>query len=200
MAELKHIAKETILILGLQGAGNECLATILDAHPELHVPGRVESQSESGKFHFSYDIKSPSSLRFYPPKYNENTEDVMYEILEQSEQLTYREDGPPLIYGSHQFYDYTASIFENLKIIEIANMVKNTLNISIPIKIIKSNDMRSYHISSAKVKKEFGFNTVKNISDAIIEIDKASKKQLIKDPLNNSNYYNINKMKELNLI
>jgi len=117
MAELKHIAKETILILGLQGAGNECLATILDAHPELHVPGRVESQSESGKFHFSYDIKSPSSLRFYPPKYNENTEDVMYEILEQSEQLTYREDGPPLIYGSHQFYDYTASIFENLKII-----------------------------------------------------------------------------------
>ena len=79
-------------------------------------------------------------------------------------------------------------------------MVKNTLNINIPIKIIKSNDMRSYHISSAKVKKEFGFNTVKNISDAIIEIDHASKKKLIINPLNNPNYYNINKMKELNLV
>lgn len=90
--------------------------------------------------------------------------------------------------------------FENLKIIEIANMVKNTLNINIPITIVKSNDMRSYHISSAKVKKEFGFNTVKKISDAIIEIDYASKKKLIINPLNNSDYYNINKMKELNLV
>ena len=90
--------------------------------------------------------------------------------------------------------------FENLKIIEIANMVKNTLNINIPITIVKSNDMRSYHISSAKVKKEFGFNTVKKISDAIIEIDHASKKKLIINPLNNPNYYNINKMKELNLV
>ena len=117
MAELKHIAKETILILGPQGAGNECLATILDAHSELHVEDRVQKQDKSGKFHFSYDIKAPVSIRFYPPKYNENIEDVMYEIEEQSQQLTYREDGPPLIYGSHQFYDYTASIFENLKII-----------------------------------------------------------------------------------
>ena len=117
MAELKHIAKETILILGPQGAGNECLATILDAHPELHVEDRVQKQDKSGKFHFAYDIKAPSSIRFYPPKYNENIEDVMYEITEQSQQITYREDGPPLIYGSHQFYDYTASIFQNLKII-----------------------------------------------------------------------------------
>ena len=79
-------------------------------------------------------------------------------------------------------------------------MVKNTLSFNIPIIITKTDDIRSYHISSNKVKKEFGFSTTKKISDAIIEIDKASKKQLIIDPLNNSNYYNINKMKELNLV
>ena len=103
--------------------------------------------------------------------------------------------------NSEKFNDKIYNVgFENLKIIEIANMVKNTLSINIPIIITKTDDIRSYHISSNKVKKEFGFNTTKKISDAIIEIDKASKKQLIKDPLNNSNYYNINKMKELNLI
>ena len=90
--------------------------------------------------------------------------------------------------------------FENLKILEIANMVKKTLNINIPIIIKKTDDIRSYHISSKKVKKEFGFNTQKNITDAIIEINNASINKLIINPLNNSNYYNINRMKELNLV
>jgi hypothetical protein len=125
MAKLKHIAKETILILGPQGAGNECMANILHAHPDLYVRGRVEPQSESGKFHFGYDISIPfdvrigrlPNLRFYPPKHNEKPHDVMREIANQSQQLVYRKDGPPLLYASHQFYDYTASIFENLKII-----------------------------------------------------------------------------------
>ena len=103
--------------------------------------------------------------------------------------------------NSEKFNDKIYNVgFENLKIIEIANMVKSTLSINIPIIITKNDDIRSYHISSNKVKKEFGFSTTKKINDAIIEIDKASKKQLIIDPLNNSNYYNINKMKELNLI
>ena len=117
MAKLKHIAKETILILGPQGAGNECMANILHAHPDLYVRGRVEPQSESGKFHFNYDLKAPFSIRFYPPKHSEKPHDVMREIANQSQQLVYRKDGPPLLYASHQFYDYTASIFENLKII-----------------------------------------------------------------------------------
>ena len=127
--KLKHIAKETILILGPQGAGNECLATILNAHPELHVRGRVEpkfefgvgqdnaDQDASGKFRFGYDIKAPFSIRFYPPKGEEIPHTARREVDEQSQQITYRTDGPPLLYASHQFYDYTASIFENLKII-----------------------------------------------------------------------------------
>ena len=110
MVKLKHIAKETILILGPQGAGNECLATILNMHPELHVEDRVQKQDESGKFHFGYDLKAPFSIRFYPPKHNETPHNVMREIAEQSQQITYRKDGPPLIYGSHQFCDYTASV------------------------------------------------------------------------------------------
>ena len=90
--------------------------------------------------------------------------------------------------------------FENLKIIEVANMIKNTLKINIPITVTKTDDIRSYHISSNKVNKEFGFYANKQITDAIVEIDQASKSKLVIDPLNNSNYYNLSKMKELKLV
>ena len=90
--------------------------------------------------------------------------------------------------------------FENLKILEVAHMIKNTLGINTPIIIKKTNDIRSYHISSNKVNKEFGFYPNKKITDAIVEINNATKNKLIIDPLNNSNYYNLSKMKELNLV
>jgi len=90
--------------------------------------------------------------------------------------------------------------FENFKIIEIANMVKETLELDIPIIVTKNNDTRSYHISSTKVNSEFGFYTNKKINDAVIEIQNAYKNNLIINPLNNSNYYNIKKMQELKLI
>ena len=103
--------------------------------------------------------------------------------------------------NSKKFNDKIYNVgFENLKILEIANKVKKTLNINIPIIIKKTDDIRSYHISSKKVNKEFGFKTHKNITDAIVEINNASINKLIIDPLNNPNYYNINKMKELNLV
>ena len=47
--------------------------------------------------------------------------------------------------------------FENFKIIEIANMIKKTLNLDIPLIVTKTDDIRSYHISSAKVNNVFGF-------------------------------------------
>ena len=90
--------------------------------------------------------------------------------------------------------------FENFKIIEIANMIKKTLNLDIPIIVTKTDDIRSYHISSSKVNNVFGFYTKKKISDAVIEIQNAYNNNLILDPFNNSSYYNIKKMQELELV
>ena len=66
--------------------------------------------------------------------------------------------------------------------------------------ITKTDDIRSYHISSAKVNNVFGFYTKKKISDAVIEIQNAYNNNLILDPLNNTSYYNIKKMQELELV
>ncbi len=122
MESRKHIAKETILILGPQGVGNECMANMLDAHPELHVPGRAEGQSETGKFHFGYRKELGGvKLRWQPPKYNagEHVRQVQHEVAVASQQIVHRTLEPPLIIGSHQFWTYTADIFTDLKIIVI---------------------------------------------------------------------------------
>lgn len=129
MESRKHIAKETILILGPQGVGNECMANMLDAHPELHVPGRAEGQSETGKFHFGYGYElGKVKLRWQPPKYNagEHVRQVQHEVAVASQQIVHRTSDPPLIIGSHQFWTYTADIFTDLKIIVILPRYSST--------------------------------------------------------------------------
>ena len=74
------------------------------------------------------------------------------------------------------------------------------LRSDIPIIVTKTDDIRSYHISSVKVNNVFGFYTKKKISDAVIEIQNAYNNNLILDPLNNTSYYNIKKMQELELV
>lgn len=87
--------------------------------------------------------------------------------------------------------------FENLRLHEIASLVKDTLR-SPAIEILErpTHDPRSYHINSDKILND-GFAPKSTIADAIRSI-KLNQKMLI-NPLVNSNYYNITKMKELGL-
>jgi len=89
--------------------------------------------------------------------------------------------------------------FENLSVMKMAYMIADFLgrNIGIVIKPIK--DMRSYHMSSEKVVKILGFKPKKTISDAIIDIKNAYDNNLIND-YKNSIYYNIKRMKELQVV
>ena len=65
--------------------------------------------------------------------------------------------------------------------------------------MVHSDDIRSYHISSDKIKKVLGFKTIKTIDDAIKDLKKAFEKKIFKDTLNNENFFNIKKMNNLNL-
>jgi len=74
--------------------------------------------------------------------------------------------------------------FENLKILKIAEIIqKKTL---CKIKILRSNDPRSYRLSSDKLLKT-GYRPKKNVEIAIDEIINAYKKGLIKNKLSNNN-------------
>jgi nucleoside-diphosphate-sugar epimerase len=90
--------------------------------------------------------------------------------------------------------------FENFSVAELASMVKS--NIGNDVKIIEKTtiDMRSYHVSSDKIKKLIKFNTEKSLVDAVIDLKKVFELKLLNDPLNNENYFNIKKMQKIKLL
>ncbi len=88
--------------------------------------------------------------------------------------------------------------YENLSIRDIADEVKKIIGSSVNIKLVKTDDERSYHISSEKIKNILNFKNSFQISDAIKDLVKAFDNKEFKDPLNNEIYYNVKKMKNFN--
>jgi dTDP-D-glucose 4,6-dehydratase len=70
-------------------------------------------------------------------------------------------------------------------------------NIEIDVKDVVDN--RNYKISSERAKNELNFVPKYEIEHAVREIIEANKENKFTDPLNNSLYYNIKKMKEIKL-
>jgi nucleoside-diphosphate-sugar epimerase len=90
--------------------------------------------------------------------------------------------------------------FENRSIEDIALMVRDTLgDKTIELEYTPSNDNRSYHVNSDKIRKVFGFSAKYTIQDAIQSIADAFRAGKLRDPLNNSLYSNIKRMRELNI-
>tara|TARA_B100001013_G_C24576035_1_gene428613 strand:- start:167 stop:1150 length:984 start_codon:yes stop_codon:yes gene_type:complete len=89
--------------------------------------------------------------------------------------------------------------YDNQKVIELANIVKKYINNDIEIIKTGTNDNRSYHISSDKIKKELGFKNMYNTADAVKDIKNAFKLNLFNDSLNNEIYFNVKMMKKIHL-
>ena len=90
---------------------------------------------------------------------------------------------------------------QNMSIDNIAKLVKNIIEKRYKQKIqiikTKSNDNRSYHINSDKIKRVLKFKPKKNIQNAIIEICKAFDNNKIKNSFTNLNFFNVEKLKKL---
>ncbi len=90
--------------------------------------------------------------------------------------------------------------YQNLTVMEIAKMVKRVLaDRSIKIEVKPTNDLRSYHISSEKIKKELGFVPKHTVEEAIMDIKKAYDRGFLPDALTDKRYYNIQMMKSVTL-
>jgi len=89
--------------------------------------------------------------------------------------------------------------FENHSVENLALMVKKNIGDNIHLQYVETNDNRSYHISSKKIVNEINFQPEFDIDDAIKSLLEAFNKKLIKHPLNNEEYFNIKKMKSINL-
>jgi nucleoside-diphosphate-sugar epimerase len=89
--------------------------------------------------------------------------------------------------------------FENYTVTQLSYLVKKFLPFNVYIEKIKTNDNRSYHISSKKIKNKIGFESKKNIKDAINDLVNAFQKKLFLNPLTNQLYFNISRMKSINI-
>lgn len=89
--------------------------------------------------------------------------------------------------------------YENYKVKDIAQMVRRVTGLQIPIKTVSTDDKRSYHVSSRKIKQELSFTPKHSIEEAILDLKKAFEEGKIPSPLEDIRYYNMKTMQVINL-
>jgi nucleoside-diphosphate-sugar epimerase len=89
--------------------------------------------------------------------------------------------------------------FRNQSVNELAEDVKTIIGNDIKIINIKSNDNRSYHISSEKIKDVLGFETKYTVKDAVADLKKSFEKKLLTNTFDNELFYNIKRMNSIKL-
>jgi len=93
-----------------------------------------------------------------------------------------------------------------MSINEIAQLVKQVVERKFPekkeIKIVKTNsdDNRSYHINSDKIKNFLGFVPRRSVEMAIVDLCDAFKKGIIPNSFESDNYFNVKKLKSIKAV
>jgi nucleoside-diphosphate-sugar epimerase len=89
--------------------------------------------------------------------------------------------------------------YHNFKVREIADMVRDEVGKNVDIIVTPSNDNRSYHVSSEKIKKDLGFSASRTVSDAIVDLREAFHAGRVPNAMTDDRYYNIKRMQALKL-
>jgi nucleoside-diphosphate-sugar epimerase len=89
--------------------------------------------------------------------------------------------------------------YHNLKVREIANMVRDEVGKNVDIVVTPSDDHRSYHVSSEKIKRDLGFSARRTVSDAIVDLAQAFNAGKVPNAMSDDRYYNIKRMQALKL-
>jgi nucleoside-diphosphate-sugar epimerase len=89
--------------------------------------------------------------------------------------------------------------YENHTVMQIAEMVRAVVGRSTEIVTTPSDDNRSYHISSEKIRRELGFVPTHSIEDAARDLVDGFKAGKIPDPMTDIRYYNIKTMQAIHL-
>ena len=89
--------------------------------------------------------------------------------------------------------------YENHSVLDIAGMVKNVIGDDIEIVTSPTDDLRSYHISSQKIKDELGFEPQHTIEDAVSDLKDAFNRGDVPNSLADIKYFNVKLMNEIHL-
>jgi nucleoside-diphosphate-sugar epimerase len=93
--------------------------------------------------------------------------------------------------------------YQNLSIMDIARLVQRIVSQEFPEKgeiaivTTPSDDLRSYHINSDKIKRVLGYAPRHSIEDAVRDLCHAFRKGHIPDSMNGDQYFNVKRLKRL---
>jgi nucleoside-diphosphate-sugar epimerase len=89
--------------------------------------------------------------------------------------------------------------YHNLKVRAIADMVRDEVGEKVDIVVTPSDDHRSYHVSSEKIRRDLGFVAGRTVKDAIVDLKAAFVGGKVPNSMTDDRYYNIKRMQTLKL-
>jgi len=94
--------------------------------------------------------------------------------------------------------------YENFTIAELASMIRKVVEEEFPdkapIEIVTTptDDLRSYHVNSDKIRRELGYSPKRTLDDAVRGLCRAFAEGKIPDSLTDDRYFNVRTMKTSN--
>lgn len=89
--------------------------------------------------------------------------------------------------------------FKNQSVNELAQDVINIVGNDVRVIKTESNDNRSYHVCSEKIKNILNFETKYTVKDAVADLKNAFEKKLLTNTFKNKLFFNIETMKSIKL-
>jgi nucleoside-diphosphate-sugar epimerase len=89
--------------------------------------------------------------------------------------------------------------YHNLKVRAIADMVRDEVGEKVDIVVTPTDDHRSYHVSSEKIRRDLGFIAGRTVKDAIVDLKNAFVAGKVPNSMTDDRYYNIKRMQTLKL-
>ena len=89
--------------------------------------------------------------------------------------------------------------YENQSVEELAELVRDVMGEDVELIQTPTNDNRSYHISSARIRDVLGFTPRRSIRDAVVDMKRAFDEGMLPDSLTDERYFNIKRMQSVKL-
>ncbi len=158
-------------------------ATICGYAPRLRLDLTVNILTSHAVNNKRITVFGGEQLR--PNLHVEDMTDLYLQLLEAPDEVV---DGKTWNAGYH-----------NLKVREIAEMVQTQVGEGVDIVVTPSDDHRSYHVSSEKIAREFGFTAQRTVNDAIVDLRDAFLGGKVPNAATDDRYYNIKRMQSVKL-
>jgi len=89
--------------------------------------------------------------------------------------------------------------YDNHTVKEIGEIVRSVVGPDVAVVVEPTNDNRSYHISSEKIKSELGFTPKRTVRDAVVGLVEAFEHGKVPNSMSDPRYYNIKMMQQVGL-